>query len=226
MDEKYTHIAMIIDRSGSMNSCWSDVAEGYKSIVKQNKKQEGKCTFTVATFDDQYDLLEDFTDIKAVKSELDVQPRGTTALLDAIGQTIKSVKKRIKGMEEADKPAKVMFVIQTDGHENSSKEYSKAKIKKMIDKRTEKDGWEFQFIGGDLESVREAASWGIKAVNTSTYNTENAGNTFDWIGTKMCMVRSASMDDYAATVAFNSTDKEILNESKNESLKKESTETK
>ena len=121
MNNNYTHIAMVIDRSGSMATCWTDVKGGYAEIVKSNKEAEGKCTFTVAAFDTEYTLLEDFTDIQNVKEELSVNPRGGTALLDAVGKTIVSVGEKLDAMAESERPMKVCIMIQTDGEENSSR---------------------------------------------------------------------------------------------------------
>ncbi len=212
MDTNYTHIAIVIDRSGSMSSCWSDVKGGYAEIVKTNKEAEGKCTFTVAAFDTTYTLLEDFTDVKAVKSELSVYPAGGTALLDAIGRTINSVGARLAQMDEKDRPMKVLVVIQTDGEENASKEFNKAQIKALIDKQTEVYKWQFQFIGASEISVQEATNWGIRAANTSVYDTANSLDTFSNLGSKMKSMRSApTMALYASAVEFTEADKSIMN---------------
>lgn len=211
MDTNYTHIAMVIDRSGSMSSCWSDVKGGYAEIVKTNKEAEGKCTFTVAAFDTSYTLLEDFTDVKAVKSELSVYPAGGTALLDAIGRTINSVGARLSQMAEKDRPMKVLVVIQTDGEENASKEFTKAQIKALIDKQTEVYKWQFQFIGASEISVQEATNWGIRAANTSVYDTHNSLNTFSNLGTKMKSMRSAdTMEKYSACALFTEEDRNLM----------------
>lgn len=215
MNNDYTHIAMIIDRSGSMGSCWTDVSKGYEQIVKDNKEEPGKCTFTVAAFDTEYTLLEDFTDIKDVKETLSVSPRGMTALLDAVGKTINSVGEKLKKLKESERPAKVMVIIQTDGEENSSREFSKAQIKKLITEQTEKYSWQFQFIGASLESVHESQSWGIRASNTSTYSVDNSLDTFTLLSSKMKSARSASdMTTYCASMAFTEQDRSILNEKK------------
>lgn len=215
MKKDYTHIAMIIDRSGSMSPCWKDVSEGYKQIVKDNKEEKGKCTFTVAAFDTEYTLLEDFSDIKNVKDVLDTSPRGMTALLDAIGKTINNVGEKLANMKEKDRPSKVMVIIQTDGEENSSREFGRSVIKKMIEEQTSKYNWQFQFIGADLTAVNEARSWGINVNNTSTYNTDNSLDTFTLLGAKMRSARLASDDvAYAASMCFTEADKEILNKDK------------
>lgn len=206
---------MIIDRSGSMGSCWSDVAKGYEQIIKDNKDEPGKCTFTVVAFDNAYDVLEDFTDIKDVKETLSVFPRGMTALLDAVGKTIVTVGEKLNKLDEKDRPGKVMVIIQTDGEENSSREYKKDQIKKLITEQTEKYAWQFQFIGASLDAVNESQSWGIRAANTSVYDTNNSAATFTLLGSKMKSARSINdMQLYAASMAFTDDEKKVMNNQK------------
>lgn len=203
MNNDYTHIAMIIDRSGSMSSCWNDVKGGYEEIVKQNKAADGKCTFTVAAFDTDYDLLEDFTDIQDVKSTLSVNPRGGTALLDAIGKTIVTVGEQLAKLKEKDRPARVMVVVQTDGEENSSREFTKDQIKELVEKQTNQYNWQFQFVGASLASVHEATTqWGFQATKSSTYNTNNSKALWTTLGEKMCYSRGVDIASYAATTDF------------------------
>jgi uncharacterized protein YegL len=215
MKNDYTHIAMIIDRSGSMGNCWSDVSKGYEQIVKDNKAESGKCTFTVAAFDSSYKILEDFTDIKDVKETLNVSPRGTTALLDAVGKTITTVGEKLKALKDEDRPGKVIVIVNTDGMENASKKFNKESVKKLIDEQTNVYKWQFQFIGASLESVNEAKSWGFGESNVSTYNTDNSLATFSLLGKKMKNMRSAdTYDTYVKASAFTDSDKEILNSAK------------
>jgi uncharacterized protein YegL len=214
MDTNYTHITMVIDRSGSMGSCWNDVVGGYAEIVKENKEEAGKCTFTVAAFDTDYELIEDFIDIKKVDEKLTIRPRGGTALLDAIGKTIVSVGEKLAKMKEAKRPGKVIVMVQTDGEENSSKEFTKDAIKKLIDEHQAKYSWQFMFLGASLSSVNEARNWGFKASNSSVYDTNNSLDTFTLLSAKTKGMRSASMETYASVAAFSDADKKILNESK------------
>ncbi len=215
MNTDYTHIAMIIDRSGSMSSSWSDVQGGYAEIVKTNKEAPGKCTFTVAAFDTEYDLLEDFNCIQCVKDSLSVNPRGGTALLDAIGKTISSVGSKLAAMNECDRPAKVLVIVQTDGQENSSQEFTPMAVKALIEEHTNKYNWQFQFIGADQCSVTEATShWGFNMANTSTYNSTNSKGAFTTLAHKTRTMRTASVQDYAATAMFTESEKDSLNAEK------------
>jgi uncharacterized protein YegL len=214
MKKDYTHIAMVVDRSGSMSSCWEDVLGGYKQLVIDNKKAPGKCTFTVAAFDTEYDTLEDFTDIQSVNETLKVSPRGGTALLDAIGKTITLVGEKLAKLAEDERPEKVMFVIQTDGYENASKEFKKDAIKKMITDQTEIYKWEFMFIGASLDAVHDAQSWGIRDCNTSVYNTNNSAKTFSLVGEKMTRCRGVDVAAYSAACSFTDDEKKTMAESK------------
>lgn len=212
MNTDYTHISMVIDRSGSMSSCWTDVVGGYESIVKENKAVPGKCTFTVAAFDTEYDLIEDFTDIQKVDEKLKVNPRGGTALLDAIGKTIVSVGERLAAMKEEDRPHRVMMLVQSDGFENSSKEFTKDAVKKLIDEHTNVYKWQFQFIGADLDSLNDAVSYGFKSSNVSTVELRENQEAWTVLNSKMRSARTEKDENvYCATMAFSDNDKTILN---------------
>ena len=210
MKNDYTHISMVIDRSGSMSSCWNDVVGGYEQIVKENKAVAGVCTFTVAAFDTEYELIEDFTDIQKVNEKLSVRPRGGTALLDAIGKTIVSVGEKLAKMPEKDRPHRVMMYILSDGEENSSKEFKKADIEKMIKAQESEYSWVFNYVGATLASVNDAVSFGIKSSNATFYNAANTGNTFAVLGEKMLNMRSVSNEQYAATCMWSEEEKDSL----------------
>lgn len=213
MNKEYTHITMVIDSSGSMSHGWNDVVGGYHQIVSDNKKLPGKCTFTVALFDAGYKLIEDFTDIQKVE-ERDLRLLGgMTALLDAIGKTITSVGAKLAALDEADRPEKVIFMVQTDGHENSSREYTKSAIQKMIAEQTAKYNWQFMFIGATLDSVAQARQYGFAEANSTTYNTNNYAATMNVLNTKLSMTRSAVTEDQLkACVSFSAEDKALLHE--------------
>jgi len=212
MKTDYTHIGMILDRSGSMSSCWSDVVGGYKQLVDDNKADSGKCTFTVAAFDTEYELIEDFSDIQNVNSALTVKPRGGTALLDAIGKTIVSIGEKLAKLDEDDRPMKVMILVQTDGKENASKEFKKDDIKKLIDEHTNVYNWQFQFLGSDLNSLEDAMSYGFRKSNISTVQLVENQEAWSTISRKTKMARSAdNYETYAAAMRFTEQDQENLN---------------
>lgn len=212
MNKDYTHIAIVLDRSGSMSGAWPDVVGGYENIVKENKALPGKCTFTVAAFDDKYDLIEDFVDIQNVKEKLTIVPRGFTALLDAIGKTIVSVGEKLAALAENERPEKVVVMVQTDGYENMSREFTAAAVKKMIEDQTEKYKWEFIFLGATLDSVESAKSFGFKAGNVSTYSCDNYDATLGTLSSKMSMMRSASsQEEFTRCATFTEEEKVKIN---------------
>ena len=153
-------IVFLLDRSGSMSGIENDTIGGYNSYINEQKKNNAKVTTIL--FDDRYEMLTKREDIKNIKklTNKEYYVRGCTALLDAIGTTINFMDK--------EKAKKVMFVITTDGMENASKEYNRAKIKEMI--KGHKD-WEFIYIGADIDSYSE----GIDSKNISNYRKDKKG---------------------------------------------------
>lgn len=170
-----TQIICILDRSGSMSSIMDDSIGGFNTFIKQQQKLPDEATFTVALFDDRYELLYDNVDIKEVKeiTEDEWYPRGSTALYDAIGKTINDVKTnhRKLGVEA---PSKVLVCIVTDGNENDSKEYSKNDIQKLIE-NCEKDDWNFIYLAANQDAFSVGSSFGISGSNTYTYTATSDG---------------------------------------------------
>ena len=158
-------IVFLLDRSGSMGGLETDTIGGYNSFIKSKKNLDA--LLTTVLFDDKIEFLHDRDDIRKVKSltNKDYYVRGSTALMDAIGITINKISKESKGR-------KVIFVITTDGLENSSREYSKSKIKSMIEKRKD---WEFLYLGANIDSYGEASSIGIRRERVSNYKASKRG---------------------------------------------------
>lgn len=162
-----TDIIMLLDRSGSMFTCLNDVEGGFNSFIEEQKMEKGETFVTLAQFDDNYEIVYEDLPINDVKP-LNLSPRGSTALLDAIGKTITSSKNKIKS--KSYNPDIVLFVIITDGHENSSIEYKKDTIKSLIS-QCEKDlGWKFVYIGANQDAFSEAKSMGVGASGVLSYN--------------------------------------------------------
>lgn len=163
-NEKEMDIVFLLDRSGSMGGLESDTIGGYNSYLRQQRDKNAKVTTIL--FDDQYEVLHDRKDINDVKklTSKEYYVRGCTALLDAIGKTIKSM--------DLKKTKKVMFVITTDGYENASREYSKEQIKELIKGHS---NWEFIYIGAGIDSYSEGSSIGIKTNNISNYVKDKKG---------------------------------------------------
>lgn len=213
-----THITFIIDRSGSMGSCWDDVIGGYKDFVQKQKAAEGECTFSLIAFDNQYSKPIDGADIQIVTESLDelnIRPRGGTALYDAIGRAINETNSALAGVCECCAPSKKIVVIQTDGYENASREFSASKIKDMIKHQTEKHDWQFMFIGADKNACLSASrDLGINVNTVAWYNEANTKGMMDTINTKLCNARSATDHTaYMASVSYSDEEREQLAES-------------
>lgn len=165
MEKGLTELVFIVDRSGSMAGLEKDTIGGFNAMLKEQAELEGEARVTTVLFDNQYRLLHDRIDIRAVAplTEKDYRVGGGTALLDAIGRTIKKIRAVQKQTAEEYRAEKVLFVIITDGEENSSRKYSAEQIKECIEHQKEKYGWEFVFFGANMDAVLEASKLGIAA---------------------------------------------------------------
>lgn len=168
---KHTEIIFIIDKSGSMAHLAGDTIGGFNGFIASQKALEGRATLTTVLFDTTWKMLHDGVDIQEVKpmTSADYTAYGGTAMLDAIGETINRVQDRHDELG-AEKPDNVIFVITTDGEENSSRKFNKAQIEKMIKHQTNGHGWEFMFLGANMDAVKEAASIGISHDRSVTYD--------------------------------------------------------
>jgi uncharacterized protein YegL len=177
MKKGLTELVFIIDRSGSMGGLESDTIGGFNAMLKENQAAPGEALVTTVLFDDQYELLHDRIDIKAVAplTDSDYTVRGTTALLDAVGKTINKIRAAHKHTAEDFRPEKVLFAIITDGMENASREYSAEWIKARIERQKQKYGWEFIFMGANMDAVLEAGKLGIDADRALNYNADAEG---------------------------------------------------
>lgn len=174
-----TEIVTIIDKSGSMMSLKSRTIEGFNEFLNEQKKVEGEANFSLVLFGSpgRETIVFDSIDINEI-SELDennYQPGGTTALYDCLGKTIKALRKRIKNLNEDERPERVLFVIITDGEENSSRLYNKEKVFEMISKREKKNGWAFIYLGANQDSFAEGGKMGVARGRTLNYAATDAG---------------------------------------------------
>ena len=163
LNNDITELVFILDRSGSMSGLEADTIGGFNSLIKDQKKADGKAFVTTVLFDTEFIYVHDRADINTVPpmTERDYVPRGCTALLDAVGMTIKHISGIHKYSRPEDVPSKTIFVITTDGMENASREYNYSKVKSMIEKEQEKYGWEFIFLGANIDAAATAGSMGI-----------------------------------------------------------------
>lgn len=177
-----TELVFILDRSGSMAGLESDTIGGFNSMLEKQKSVDGGCRITTVLFDNRYTLLHDRIDIRAVSPMTDKEyfVGGSTALLDAIGTTIHKLVSVQKSTAEDYRADKVMFVIITDGYENASREYSADKVKTMIEHEKKKYGWEFIFLGANIDSVHTASHFGISADRAVDYVSDSKGTRLNY----------------------------------------------
>lgn len=177
MKENLTELVFIVDRSGSMGPLTDDTIGGFNSMIEDQKGKTGETYVTTVLFNQCYDVLLNHIDIKEIPpmTKSDYFPWGLTALLDAVGLTIDNIGKRLADTPEEERPDNVVFVIITDGEENSSKEYSKSKVKEMIKHQQDKYSWTFMFLGANIDAVNEASNLGINTDFAKTYTASNVG---------------------------------------------------
>lgn len=177
MKKDSAEIVFVLDRSGSMSSMAKEAIGGFNAFIEEQKKLPGDAKLTLVLFDHEYQLVYGGKDIKSVEPLCDhtYVPRGTTALLDACGRTIDDVGKRLSEMIEEDRPGKVLVAILTDGLENASSDFTKAKISEMISHQREKYSWEFVFLAANQDAISEATKIGISGNLSMNYCCDSAG---------------------------------------------------
>lgn len=177
MNNNLSDITILLDRSGSMASIADDTIGGFNKFLQSQKDAPGEAVLSLHQFDHEYLTVIDAKDIKSAK-KLDHEsyvPRGNTALLDAVGRSVVSTGERLAKMDEKDRPGKVVFVIITDGQENSSKEYTLAKVKEMIKHQRENYKWEFVFLGADQDAFLAGTGLGVVGANTMKFAKNSIG---------------------------------------------------
>ena len=176
-------ITVVLDRSGSMSCIRDDTIGGFNSFLKDQKATPGEDLLTLIQFDDKYETMHDAIPLSEVEplTESTFVPRGSTALLDAIGRTINATGARLAKMDEKDRPEKVIFVIITDGHENASREFiSRQKIFEMVTHQTEKYDWQFMYLGANQDAIDEGRKFGIARDSSMSYAATSGGSTKSW----------------------------------------------
>jgi uncharacterized protein YegL len=182
MKTNITELVFILDKSGSMAGLESDTIGGYNAMLTKQQKESGEAIVTTVLFDDNYELLHDRINIKGIRpiTESEYFVGGCTALLDAVGKTIHKIGNAQKHTSEEQRADKVMFIITTDGMENSSCEYTYEKIKEMVERQKAKYGWEFIFLGANIDAISTAAKFGISADRAANYHADGEGTRLNY----------------------------------------------
>ena len=193
MKKGLTEMVFILDRSGSMGGLEKDTIGGYNSLIEKQKKEEGEALVSTVLFDHEQEVLLDRVPLDKIKelTEDEYYVRGCTALLDAIGGAIHHIGNIHKYAREEDVPEKTIFVITTDGLENASKRYSYRDIKKMIKRQEEKYGWEFLFLGANIDVAKESDRLGIRQDRAVRYVNDSEGIELNYevVGCAMSAMR-------------------------------------
>jgi uncharacterized protein YegL len=213
MKKGLTEIVFILDRSGSMSGLESDTIGGYNSMIEKQKKEEGEALISTVLFDGQTDVLHDRVPLDKISpiTEKEYYVRGSTALLDAVGGAIHHIGNVHKYAREEDVPEKTLFIITTDGMENSSRQYSYDKVKKMIEKQKEKYHWEFIFLGANIDAVGVADRVGVDRQHAVRYECDSAGTALNFqVMNKMVSCARSAKNAKAMNEAFCS--EEMLDE--------------
>jgi hypothetical protein len=188
-----TEIICVIDRSGSMAAIRDDAIGGFNTFLEEQKKIDKPCNLTYVQFDDEYEVVHNGVPIKDVSplTPATFVPRGWTALLDAIGRTIDTVGMRLMGTPENQRPGKVIFVILTDGEENSSREYKRSLILEMITRQREKYNWEFVFLAANQDAISVGREMGIQYAANFTPDSAHVGRTYSRASKALTNFRNA-----------------------------------
>lgn len=191
-----TEMVFILDRSGSMGGLESDTIGGFNATVEKQKKLDGKAYVTTVLFDNVSETIHDRVPLEEIgkMTNNEYYVRGSTALLDAVGLTIKHIENIHKYIRKEDVPEHTVFVITTDGYENASQKFDSKTVKDMVKEKTDKCGWEFIFLGANIDAVHTASGLGIKADNAATFTASSAGvaSTYDAMDEAMCCIRGGA----------------------------------
>jgi len=207
-----THLYFLLDRSGSMQSIKTDTEGGFAAFIEEQKKAPGECQVTLAQFDDEYDVVYADRPLADVPA-LDLQPRGSTALLDAMGRTITEAGARLAGLPDDQRPGTVIVAIMTDGMENASREWTHPAIKALVTQQSGQWGWQFMYMGADQDAVEVGAQLGVARDHSVTYGRTKSAAAMSSASSKISKLRAARISAPAAPLeAFTAAERASLAE--------------
>ena len=196
MKKNLTELVFILDRSGSMAGLEADTIVGFNAMTQKQRKEPGEALVSTVLFDNETQVIHDRVPLDKVPAltQKEYYVRGCTALLDAVGGAIHHIGNVHKYAREEDRPEKTLFVITTDGMENASRRYTYDKVKAMIEHQREKYGWEFLFLGANIDAAREAARFGIRADRAANYHADHIGTEviYEAVSEAVCQVRNCA----------------------------------
>ena len=195
MKKNLTELVFILDRSGSMAGLEGDTIGGFNAMIEKQKKEPGQALVSTVLFDNETQVIHDRVDLQQIEplTGQDYYVRGCTALLDAVGGAIHHIGNIHKYAREEDRPEHTLFVITTDGMENASRRYDYDRVKAMIERQRQKYGWEFLFLGANMDAAAEAARFGIDADFAANYHADAQGTAviYEAVSEAVCSFRAS-----------------------------------
>ena len=204
-DANLTHLYFLLDRSGSMVSLREDTIGGFDTFIAEQRTAPGQCRVTLAQFDNEYDEVYADRDIATVPS-LVLVPRGSTALLDALGRLVVTAGERLAALPEAQRPGSVVVGVMTDGYENASRDWTHDRIKALIEQQSTEYGWQFLYLGADQDAIEEGAKMGFAAGKSMTYSRGKARDAIGHLSKNVGSYREAVASGAAPMAAQALTD--------------------
>lgn len=202
MNNQLTDITLLVDRSGSMQGIRTSAEEGINSFINDQKKQPGEAILSLVQFDTEFDFVHKGTPINQV-GQYHLEPRGSTALLDAMGQAILNTGERLAAMPESSRPGLVIFVIMTDGEENSSTQFSREQIRQMVEHQQTVYNWQFTYLGANQDAFAEAAKLGIcDDQGTANFTADKVHFAYDSTSSKVKRMRNQRRRGETVSNAF------------------------
>ena len=197
MRKGLTELVFILDRSGSMCGLESDTIGGFNALIEKQKREKGEAYVSTVLFDDVSEVIHDRVPLDKIHklTEKEYYVRGCTALLDAMGGAMKHISTIHKYARKEDRPEKTIFVITTDGMENASRKYTYEKVKRMVEAYKEKYGWEFLFLGANIDAIETAGRFGIGADRAANYHADGEGTALNYevLSDAICHVRACDV---------------------------------